>query len=67
MKQTIKGCARCKGEGHNDLEFEELKHPMQIDLPGCPPTMLATHWAMCPTVNQPIMLILIDPSTGKSS
>lgn len=48
---SITGCARCHGDGHEDLDFQPLKHPFQID-----GILLGTHWAMCPTLNEPIML-----------
>ena len=50
MKVNINNCARC-GETHVDLEFSKLTRPM-IDAKH-------THWAMCPTVNEPIMLRIV--------
>lgn len=46
------GCARCHGEGHENLVFEELTYP--VDLPST--GLLATHWSMCPTTIEPILM-----------
>ncbi len=50
MKLSIVGCARCDGDGHDDLYFTPLTHPMSTG---------HSHWAMCPTINEPIMLIIM--------
>lgn len=51
MKVKISNCARC-GETHVGLEFSKLTRPM-VDAKH-------THWAMCPTVNEPIMLRIVE-------
>lgn len=48
---SIKGCARCHGDGHDGLMFERLEHPI-VDDDG---TTWAW-WAACPTNGQPILL-----------
>lgn len=50
---TIKGCARCRGEGHKALIFREFKYPAGQD--SGPPL---THWALCPTTGEPILMAL---------
>jgi hypothetical protein len=46
----LNGCARCRGE-HPKLEFKPLTYPI---------TTLSdnsiTHWALCPTNGEPILL-----------
>jgi hypothetical protein len=49
--ESIRGCARCHGDGHENLEFKELAYPVEIS--NYPPI---THWAMCPTSGEPIMM-----------
>lgn len=51
---SITGCARCHGSGHDDLPFERLTHPMEFG-----DQLFATHWAMCPRVDEPIMMIIL--------
>ena len=50
FKKTITGCARCDGEGHADLEWYEFTRPVKVE------GWKYTHWAMCPTVNEPILM-----------
>lgn len=52
---SIKGCARCHDEGHDDLPFEKLDHPVTLYVEGVGPVE-ASHWSACPTNGQPIML-----------
>lgn len=47
---SIVGCARCWGEGHKNLTFRKLEHPVDD------PTGEYTHWAPCPTNGEPILL-----------
>lgn len=57
--KTIVGCARCYGDGHTDLFFRELTHPVQIgDGLGS-----LTHWAPCPTNGEPILLRIVPEDT----
>lgn len=58
MKVKISNCARCGGT-HEDLEFAELSRPMV--------EAKHTHWAMCPTVNEPIMLRIVEEHTKRGS
>lgn len=44
------GCARCDGDGHEHITFQPFTRPMVVD------AWTFTHWAMCPTVNEPILL-----------
>lgn len=45
----IRGCSRC-GKKHKELEFKEFKTPAGI----------YTHWTMCPTLNEPILLEFVN-------
>lgn len=49
----LEQCARC-GEDHKTLTFAALTTPMRVDL-GQRDWEEFTHWAMCPTLNEPIM------------
>lgn len=51
------GCARCHGDGHERLVFKELTHP--VTFPGVD-GVVATHWALCPTTNEPILWGKVD-------
>jgi len=53
MEVDISGCGRCQ-RNHNDLTFTALTHPHND----------YTHWAMCPTVHQPILMKVTDDGTG---
>jgi hypothetical protein len=55
----LEGCARCGGEGHDDLVFEKLKYPFVVDDGDELVYATYTHWVMCPSVYQPIMLTII--------
>lgn len=50
----LKGCARCHGDGHEQLTFRKLTYPLAsvtaID------GVKLTHWASCPTNGEPILL-----------
>jgi hypothetical protein len=46
FKTSIVCCARCQ-QDHADLEFRELNNPGEIK---------ASHWSLCPTNGQPILL-----------
>lgn len=49
------GCARCGGDGHPNTTYMPFTHPIEL-----PDGDRMTHWAMCPTVNEPIMLLIRD-------
>lgn len=53
--ERLNGCARCHGEGHDDLTFEPLIHPFEVD-----EKIIVTHWAPCPTNGQPILLSVLE-------
>jgi hypothetical protein len=56
MKTTIIHCARC-GENHEHLEIKKLTIP--IELPDSNGHNI-NYWAMCPTLNEPIMVEVIE-------
>jgi hypothetical protein len=49
---SIVGCARCHGEGHEDVVWQPLTHPFEM-----PDGDVMTHWAPCPTNGQPILMV----------
>ena len=49
MHFTVQNCSRCGGN-HESVEFKEFTKPV-VFLNG--PT--ETHWAMCPTLQEPIL------------
>lgn len=51
----LNGCARCHGDGHPALVFKPFTHPVER-CGGEPPFV---EWAMCPTVNEPILLAVV--------
>jgi hypothetical protein len=64
MTITIRGCARCHGDGHT-LEFEPLLHPVEEN-----DGSVLTHWATCPATGQPILLGTTEEglaSSGRTS
>lgn len=50
---SIRGCARCHGDGHDDVVWVPLLYPA-LDVDG---RVVATHYAPCPTNGQPILMI----------
>lgn len=50
----LNGCARCDGDGHEQLLFLPLTYPLEVSLGEVTVTM--THWAPCPENGEPIML-----------
>lgn len=48
---TIVGCARCHGDGHEDVLWQPLAHPVE-DADGSE----WTHWASCPANGEPILM-----------
>jgi hypothetical protein len=55
ITMSIRGCARCHGDGHADLTFEPFTHPFEA-----PDGWTATHWAPCPTNGEPILMAIIS-------
>lgn len=56
----IVGCARC-GKDH-PIEFREFSHsPISIG------DVLITHWGMCPSLDEPILLLTVDRGTQESN
>jgi hypothetical protein len=53
--QSIVGCARCDGDGHDNLIFEPFTRQVEMG-----DGSRATHWTMCPTLGEPILLVIID-------
>ncbi len=50
----VRGCARCDGDGHPGLQFLPLIRPVEIY------EIKLTHWALCPTNGEPILLAALD-------
>jgi hypothetical protein len=48
------GCARCHGDGHKQITFKRLTHPL-VEEGG----LQLTHWAPCPTNGEPILLAVV--------
>ena len=44
------GCARCEGEGHEQIAFQPFTRPVED---------YWTHWAMCPALHEPILFCTI--------
>jgi hypothetical protein len=44
------GCARCDGDGHEDVLFKPLTHPVQIE------GWWFGFWAPCPANGEPILM-----------
>src|SRR4051812_37308184 len=61
-RMSIKGCARCDGDGHKDLVFKEFANPVELD-----DGTTFSHFAFCPTLGEPILLRIIpDPPASDS-
>jgi len=54
--QDLPCCARC-GKIHVGLTFKKLTNPIY-----CNPFEVMTHWAMCPELEQPVLMGTRDPS-----
>lgn len=50
------GCARCGADEHLALEYRPLTDPIEIPTCEGQPPWRWTHWAMCPTNDEPILL-----------
>lgn len=58
LVKGIVGCARCAGV-HGEMEFRELTRPFS------PPETVPlrwTHWSLCPTNGEPILLMVNSPA-----
>jgi hypothetical protein len=51
---TIHGCARCHGDGHEDVLWLTLTHPVEVG------GHTLTHWASCPENGQPILMSVTE-------
>lgn len=53
---AIRECARChETTYHERLTFRALAHSVEVD-----GRVVATHWAMCPVLAQPILMVIHD-------
>lgn len=55
------GCARCHGDGHEQLLFRKFQHAFEPD--GVEEAY--THWAICPKLREPILLAFFEESDTK--
>jgi len=56
------GCARCDGDGHDDITFQPFALPVKLP-PGSQAgagEVIATHWALCPATGEPILMLSIE-------
>jgi hypothetical protein len=52
----VKRCPRC-GEGHKNLIYKQFKvAPASFD----GSVIVATHWAMCPVMHEPLFRLVLD-------
>lgn len=49
--KSVTNCARC-GKNHKELEAHEFTIP--------PTNTLFTHWIMCPELNEPILMYMLE-------
>lgn len=54
MKINIGKCARCE-QDHRDVEIDFFLRPIMDD-----EKCIANAWTMCPTVNQPIVILVTN-------
>lgn len=52
--KRLSNCARC-GKNHRQLKFKKLKRPGLSHRGGA-----HSHWALCPTTREPIMLTVLE-------
>ena len=57
MKTDVKCCARC-GQDHDQLEFTAFTE--QAEAPIGRTGKRLTHFATCPTYNEPILMCIVD-------
>jgi len=55
LLERLNGCARCWGDGHDNIAFEKLEHPFEPE--GVKEAY--THWAPCPTNGEPILMAIV--------
>lgn len=55
---SIEDCARCRGDGHEDLEFHAFLFPVRVE------EYVFSHWTICPETGDPILLTMVDPATA---
>lgn len=59
--QSIVGCARCWGAGHDDLVFRKFTHPVEsFNRADGVFEVMATHWSTCPTTGEPILMTFVE-------
>ncbi len=52
----VRCCPRC-GEPHKNLIYKQFKiKPASFD----GTTVVATHWAMCPVMDEPVLRLILD-------
>ena len=52
----VRRCPRC-GEGHKNLTYKQFKvRPANFD----GSMIVATHWAMCPVMHEPLFRLVFD-------
>jgi hypothetical protein len=54
-ENNIVGCARCGG--NHSLRFTEFVQPVLIG-----DEVAMTHWSLCPTTGDPILMRFVDPA-----
>lgn len=61
MNIDIRYCARCE-QDHKQLKFTEFSsHPIEDEESG----IIWTHWALCPVLNEPILLHIKETGADK--
>lgn len=56
---NMNGCARCHAEGHANVLFRPLTHPVEAEGTGFHGARF-THWAPCPITGEPILMRHIE-------
>ena len=57
---AVRSCARCGGN-HEPRDYQPLQRPMEPVEGEVGPTW--THWALCPTTGEPVLMTVADPGT----
>jgi hypothetical protein len=60
QKPTLEGCARC-GEDHHIENWQKFDRPVELESEAP-----LTHWAICPTSGQPILMRITDDGKGEA-
>ena len=63
LKVTINRCARC-GVSHEGLLFKPFKNPV-LDPERLENITLFSHWALCPTSGEPIVLKILPEKSSR--